>query len=142
MQPGKALFEKFLRIGFDADESRGVVFYGRLAQKQRGKSAANFDDQTRLEMTDHAVSDQRVCAIKEMVIEIKVNLFFTRRCWKLLIFALEFWKARSQQIELQGAVHIDTNQLTRPIQERFVQVLGRRYRLLELQHCSIEAIPL
>src|SRR5947207_9665158 len=141
MQPGKALFEKFLRIGFDADESRGVVFYGRLAQKQRGKSAANFDDQTRLEMTDHAVSDQRVCAIKEMVIEIKVNLFFTRRCWKPLIFTLEFWKARSQQIELHGAVHIDTHQFTRPIPQRFGQALSIRNGLIEVHRCYMEAMP-
>ena len=33
VQPGKAPFEKFLRIGFDADESRGIVFRGSLAQK-------------------------------------------------------------------------------------------------------------
>src|SRR2546430_11715311 len=50
-----------------------------------------------------------------MVIEIKVTLFFSWRCWKPLIFTLEFWKARSQQIELHGAVHIDTHQFTRPI---------------------------
>ena len=92
-------------------------------------------------MADHAVSDQRVCAIKEMVIEIKVTLFFSWRCWKPLIFTLEFWKARSQQIELHGAVHIDTHQLTRPIPERFGQALGIRNRLIEVHRCHMEAMP-
>ena len=60
-------------------------------------------------MADHAVSDQRVRAIKEMVIEIKATRFFSWRCWKLLVFTLEFWKASSQQIELHGAVHINAH---------------------------------
>jgi hypothetical protein len=107
MQPGKALFEKFLREGFDADESRGVVFRGSLAQKQRRKAAADFHDRLRLKMSDHAVSDQRVRAIKEMVIEIKATGFFSWRRWKLLIFVPEFWKMLSQQIELHRPVHFN-----------------------------------
>src|SRR6476660_4262114 len=100
MQTAKALLEKFLGKGFDADESRVVVFRGSLAQKQGRKAAADFNDQSRLKIADHAVSDQSVRAIKEMVIEIKVARFCRWRRWKLLILIPEFWKARSQHIEL------------------------------------------
>src|SRR4249919_1060830 len=100
MQPAKAVLQKFLRKGFDADESRVVVFRGSLAQKQGRKTAADFDDQLRLKMAGHAVSDQGIRAIKEIVIEIKVARFFRWRRWKLLKLIPEFWKACSQQIEL------------------------------------------
>src|SRR5207248_9826237 len=69
VQPGKDPLENFLRIGFDADESRGIVFLGSLAQKYRGQSAANLDDQQRLKMADQGVSDQRVSTIRGTVIE-------------------------------------------------------------------------
>jgi hypothetical protein len=54
---------------------------------------------------------------------------------------LEFWKARSQQIELHGAVHIDTDQFTRPIPQRFGQALSIGNGLLEVHRCYREAMP-
>ena len=92
-------------------------------------------------MADHAVSDQCVRSIKEMVIEIKATRFFSWGRWKLVIFAPEFWKACSQQIELHGVVHIDTCQFTRPIPQRFGQALSVRNRLIEMHRCHMEAMP-
>ena len=89
-----------------------LFFVGGLAQKQGRKAAADFDDQLRLKMADHAVSDQGIRAIKEMVIEIKTaRLLQLASIGNLLILVPEFWKMRSQQIELHRVVHIDRPQV-------------------------------
>src|SRR5258708_32927383 len=141
MQPAKAVLEKFLRKGFDADETPVVVFCGSLAQKQGRKAAADFDDQLRLKMADHAVSDQCIRAVKEMVIEIKVARFFSWRRWKLLVLIPEFWKTRSQQIELHGGVHVNAHQFTGPIPQSFRQTLSVRNRLIEVHRCHMKTMP-
>ena len=119
-----------------------LSFVTAWPQKQRRKAAADFDDQLRLKMADHAVSDQCIHAIKEMVIEIKVARFFNWRRWKLLILIAEFWKARSQQIELHGGVHVNAHQFTRPIPQSFRQALSVRNRLIEVHRRYMETMPL
>ena len=52
-----------------------VLFFAQLGPKAEKKTAAHFDHQSWLKMADHAVSDQGVHAIKEIVIEIKVARF-------------------------------------------------------------------
>ena len=112
MQPGKAVLEKFWGKGFDANERRVVVFRGSLAQKQGRKAAAHFDDQSRLKMADHAVSDQGVDTIKEPVVKMKTAFFLGGFDRNLLIFAPEFWTMISQQVELHGGIHVNAHQLT------------------------------
>src|SRR5439155_16740402 len=78
---------------------------------------------------------------KCMVIAIKAAGFCSWRRWKLPVFTLEFWKVSSQQIDIQGAVHINAHWLTRSIPHRFRQALSIRNRLIEVHRCHMEAMP-
>ena len=119
-----------------------LFFAAASADEQRRKPAADLDDQPRLKMANHAVSDQRVCTVKEAVIEMKMTRLPSRLGWKLLIFVSEFWKMLPQKIELHGFVHIDSNELARPLPQRFRQVLGIGNGLIEVHWGDMEAMPL
>ena len=59
---------------FDADNTRVVVFRSSITQHQRRETAAHFNDQPWLEVTNHAVGHQGVRTIKKTVVEIKSTL--------------------------------------------------------------------
>src|SRR6478672_1868769 len=91
-------------------------------------------------MAGHAVSDQGVRAIKEMIIEIKVARFFSWRRWKLLILIAEFWKMISQQVELHGGVHVNAHQFTPLSPQRIRQALSVGDWLIKVYRCHMEAM--
>lgn len=69
-----------------------VVFHGGFAQDQRRDASPDFDDQPRLIITDHAVSDYGVDATKGTFLGIKVTQFTGWPSRKLFILVPKFWE--------------------------------------------------
>ena len=72
-----------------------LFFAAASSDEQRRKPATDLDDQPRLKMANHAVSDQGVYTVEEAVIEMEMIRLPSRLGWKLLIFVSEFWKMLS-----------------------------------------------
>src|ERR1041385_6244483 len=99
MQPAKSLPEKIKRKRLDTDQRRVFIFCNGLGCDERRKAATHLDDQSWFKVADHTVSDERVGAIKEPVVEIKTARFTGWLRREPIIFVTKFWKVIPQRSE-------------------------------------------
>src|SRR6266436_8761015 len=90
LQPWKSFAKKVAWKWFNTNDRREAIFRCGLTQCERRKTATHFDNQARLEVTNHAVGHQRVNTIKKTVAKIKPIVLRRWRSWKPLKFVAEF----------------------------------------------------
>src|SRR5215471_11056617 len=93
-------------------------------------------------MTDHAVRNQSIGPIEQLVVEIKTVSLPDRFGRKLLVFRPELWEVFLQQIELHRIIHGDACEFARFRPERFRQRLGVRHRLIKMCRCDVKPMLL
>src|SRR5437773_9215233 len=93
-------------------------------------------------MPDHTISDQRVGAVKEPVVEMKAARFPARLGWEPIIFAAKLRKVIPQQLKLHRLVHVDADQFAWPVPETFGQGPGIRNRLIKVCSRNVETVLL
>src|SRR4029077_2797036 len=111
-----------------------------ITQDQRRETAAHLDNQLRLEMTDHAVSDQSIHAIKKLITEMKSILLPAWLRCELGVFVPKFWEMAAEQIELHSLIHINSDEFARLGPQRFRQRLSVWDRLIKMRRRHVKPV--